>query len=662
MTWTVLGQSGDYVHVGSDGQTDPYHGDTTIDQFLPILCLRVDGRTPPDGIGFDIYNGWSHGEVKATPAIAATVLTSREVADQICADEFGAGWRLAEFHDGRYGADLNITGGWSFWASGALPAGTRFWASINDQPANPWDSVGEIPEVAMPKFIPSEYPVPGRYLAMFPEDTPESSVEGLANELVAAYGGTIEDVMPGVAGFSFTGNDPQAQAMSADGRIESVEQDTYGQPTIEWHQDRVDQRALPRDLVYAPPNDGAGVNIYILDTGFRRSHQEFGGRARQDADFIRFLGQRDDCHGHGTAVGSSAAGATVGIAPGANLISIRVAGCNANPYNPVVTVFNTTIVAGLDWVARHHVKPAVASVSYSVNAGFWRRLFKSRSPIDRAARRAVDAGVTVIAAAGNDGEKVRKSPAREGAVITVGATDGGDKRWSHSNWGKVDIFAPGLSIKVATIDNDSSYDTTNGTSLSAPMVAGGAAIYLNDHPNASPGEVRAALQDQATQDVVRDPGSGSANRLLFVGFPPGNLARSASASASSTFSNYSPARVNDGSTDTSLGGAYSWANNSGTYPPLSPEWVQLDFGTTKTFRRVLVYTSQGYPIQDFDIQVENGGTWTTIPGTQVRGNTDLVVSRTFSAQSAQRVRILAYRGPSHQDGYVRVNEFEVYTR
>lgn len=676
MTWTVLGQTEGAVHVGSDGVTDPYHGDTSIDQFLSIVCLLVDGRRAPEGITFDLYNGWALGEVKATPPIPGAVLTSREEADAICAEEFGAGWRLAEFHDGRYGDDLTLRGGWSFWAAGALPAGTRFWVAIDDQPANPWNSAGEVPTLAVPKFLPSEAPVPDQYVAMFPEGTPESAVADLANALVAAHGGSIIDVFPSVGGFSFNASDAQARAMSDDSRVETVEQDSYGQHLshVPWHLDRVDQRALPRDDVYAAPNDGSGVNIYILDSGFRTSHVEFGGRAWQEADFMRLFGQRDDCDGHGTMVGSLAGGGTVGVAPGANLISVRIAGCRGNAYNPVYSVFNSTIVAGLDWVARNHRAPAVANVSYGFPPGFWRRWLgrwfktKLRTPMDRAVARAVDRGVTVVVSAGQpegggSGRDVDgwSSPARAPEAISVSAVDTTDTRPSWANFGKVEIFAPGDDVRVAHLGGDTAYARARGTSMSAPLVAGAAAIYLHDHPWARPAEVRAALLDSATPDVVGNPGRGSANRLLFTGIDT-NWARAGAASASSTFSGYAPQRVNDGSRDTALGGDHSWANDYGTYPPNSPEWVQLDLGTARNLRRAVIYTSNGYPIRDFDVQVLAGGAWVTPPGGQVRGNTSLVVNVPFQARTSQFIRVLGISGPLHQPGYVRVNEFEAYSQ
>ncbi|MCD9144906.1 flagellar hook-length control protein [Streptomyces albireticuli] len=139
MTWTLLadGPSGT-VQVGGGPLSNAYQGDTATSTALPLLCLRVDGQPAPAGITPGFYAGWARGTVAATGPIRGTRLTSRAVADGVCANNFGPGWRMAEFHDGRYGPNLESSGGWSFWAYGDVPAGTRFWTAINDQPANPW--------------------------------------------------------------------------------------------------------------------------------------------------------------------------------------------------------------------------------------------------------------------------------------------------------------------------------------------------------------------------------------------------------------------------------------------------------------------------------------------------------------------------------------------
>ncbi|WP_424889115.1 hypothetical protein [Streptomyces sp. XH2] len=141
MTWTFMADGpGGTVQVGGGPLSNPYQGDTATTTALPVLCLRIDGRPAPAGITPGFYAGWARGAVAATNPIRGTRLTSRAAGDGVCANTFGTGWRMAEFHDGRYGPDLESSGGWSFWAYGDVPAGTRFWTAINDQPANPWNN------------------------------------------------------------------------------------------------------------------------------------------------------------------------------------------------------------------------------------------------------------------------------------------------------------------------------------------------------------------------------------------------------------------------------------------------------------------------------------------------------------------------------------------
>ncbi|MER6363290.1 hypothetical protein [Kitasatospora sp. NPDC001527] len=131
MTWRVLEQRSDnIVHVGSDSRTNPYKGDTYPSTELPVLCRYRDGRAAPSWLPLSSTDAWAWGEVKLTPPIAGSELTSRARGDEICASSLGGtNWRMAEFHNG---------GGWSFWANGTLP-NVRFWTAIDDQPANPWD-------------------------------------------------------------------------------------------------------------------------------------------------------------------------------------------------------------------------------------------------------------------------------------------------------------------------------------------------------------------------------------------------------------------------------------------------------------------------------------------------------------------------------------------
>lgn len=148
MTWRVLDAEGDVVRVGADEATNPYQGDTAATAELPLLCLNPDGRPAPEGLKLDFYNGWAGGEVRLTPPVAGTALTSRAMADLLCATEFGQNWRMAEFHDGQ--AD-GQKGGWRFYANGTLNAENRFWVAIDDQNANPWNSDGVRPDAVVPE-------------------------------------------------------------------------------------------------------------------------------------------------------------------------------------------------------------------------------------------------------------------------------------------------------------------------------------------------------------------------------------------------------------------------------------------------------------------------------------------------------------------------------
>lgn len=142
LTWTRYLQREDgVVHIGFGGGGNAYQGDTLPSVALPILCIRLDGSpAPPDLVPRLVYNdGWAPGRVALSQPVHGAYLTSIATANAICASEFGAGWRMTEFHDGRWGPNLQYRGQWNFWTYGTLPGDTRFWVRIDDQPANPWN-------------------------------------------------------------------------------------------------------------------------------------------------------------------------------------------------------------------------------------------------------------------------------------------------------------------------------------------------------------------------------------------------------------------------------------------------------------------------------------------------------------------------------------------
>jgi|GEM_PF-3467472 len=138
-----------------------------------------------------------------------------------------------------------------------------------------------------------------------------------------------------------------------------------------------------------------------------------------------------------------------------------------------------------------------------------------------------------------------------------------------------------------------------------------------------------------------------------------NLALTATATAQSSYPGYSPSRVKDGNTNTQVGGAYSWANgHTYTNDGRLPQWLQLDFGAVKALSKVVLYTSQGYEIKDYDVQVWTGSSWSTV--VSIRGNTSVKRTHNFSLIYGSKLRVKGIRGPDNQSVYVRVNELEVY--
>ncbi|MEN9561872.1 MAG: hypothetical protein RIR73_116 [Chloroflexota bacterium] len=268
-----------------------------------------------------------------------------------------------------------------------------------------------------------------------------------------------------------------------------------------WGLDRIDQRNLPTTNSYAYTERGVDVHVYIIDTGIRTTHNEFGGRAVKNFDSIGDGQAGNDCNGHGTHVAGTVGGTTYGVAKLARLHAIRVLNCGGSgSYSGVI--------AGVDWVANNHIKPAVANMSLGGSAF---------TTLDNAVNGAVNKGVVMVVAAGNDSSNAcNNSPARATKAITVGATDSTDTRSWFSNYGScLDIFAPGSSITSAWHTSNSATNTIDGTSMASPHVAGVAALYLEVQPNATPLQVTYGIINSSTLNKVGDPVTGSPNRLLF---------------------------------------------------------------------------------------------------------------------------------------------------
>ncbi|HVI00124.1 MAG TPA: S8 family peptidase, partial [Enhygromyxa sp.] len=264
--------------------------------------------------------------------------------------------------------------------------------------------------------------------------------------------------------------------------------------------DRTDQENLPLGSSYKYSWDGSGVHVYIVDTGIETKHSEFGGRAKATYDSYRKKGNKSfaqDCHGHGTHVAGIVGGKTYGLAKDVTLHSVRVLDCNGSGSW-------SRLIAALDWIADNAQKPAVVNMSLSGSPS---------SFVDQAVENLVDEGVVVVVAAGNKNTSAcNYSPARAPGAITVAASNSLDQRASFSNYGScVDMYATGTNIRSAWLKGTNT--TASGTSMSAPHVAGVAALYLDAY-NGSVSHIEDDLEYWAGKDKISGNPSNTANLLI----------------------------------------------------------------------------------------------------------------------------------------------------
>jgi subtilisin family serine protease len=342
--------------------------------------------------------------------------------------------------------------------------------------------------------------------------TTKAATPATARSLVAEHDGSLGQVYrSALQGFSATLTKSEAAEVARDPKVAYVQQnqtmrinDTQSDAT--WGIDRVDQRNLPLNKTYTYNTTASNVTAYIIDTGIRTSHSEFGGRASVGTDTVGGGQNGQDCNGHGTHVAGTVGGKTYGVAKGVKLVAVRVLDCNGS---------GTTagVVAGIDWVTAHAVKPAVANMSLGGGVD---------ATLDNAVKKSIASGVSYSVAAGNGNflglpaNACNYSPARVPEAITVGATNSSDRRASFSNYGTcLDVFAPGVDITSAWKDSDSATKTISGTSMATPHTVGVAALYLATHTTATPAQVRDAVVNGATSGKVQDPRTGSPNKLLY---------------------------------------------------------------------------------------------------------------------------------------------------
>ncbi|WP_257901963.1 S8 family serine peptidase [Saccharothrix obliqua] len=308
-------------------------------------------------------------------------------------------------------------------------------------------------------------------------------------------------------GFAATMGEDEARRLAADPDVALVARDRVFRAAVDqfdppWGLDRVDQRDLPLNQRFTEADSGSGVHVYVLDSGIRTTHADFGGRATFDYNGLDNV--NSDCNGHGTHVAGTVGGTTHGVAKQVRLHAVKVLDCEG-------TGTLSSVIAGVDWVTANHVRPAVANMSLSGGGD---------ALVDAAVQRSIDAGVTYAVAAGNHRSNACElSPARIPDALTVAASDAADRRAVFSNRGPcVDLFAPGTSVKSTWNTGDYATAYLDGTSMASPHVAGAAALHLSAHPDDSPAAVRAALVGNATPGRVADAAE-TPNRLLFTGVP-----------------------------------------------------------------------------------------------------------------------------------------------
>ena len=236
--------------------------------------------------------------------------------------------------------------------------------------------------------------------------------------------------------------------------------DVQVEPT--WGLDRIDGSV---DGSYSYLSNGAGVRIYVVDTGVDSSHSDFSGRVLDGFDAFNQNLDQADCHGHGTHVAGIVGGSLYGVAKSATIVPVRVLNCSGQGTT-------STLTAGISWILSNHPAGQPAVINMSLGG-------PKDNAVNAATSRLVEAGMIVIAAAGNSTlDACTFSPASTPGVISVGSINEQNTRSPFSNWGDcVDIFAPGS--KITSTARGGSFSQKSGTSQAAGFVSGAIATYIS---------------------------------------------------------------------------------------------------------------------------------------------------------------------------------------
>ncbi|HEU4560154.1 MAG TPA: S8 family peptidase, partial [Longimicrobium sp.] len=359
---------------------------------------------------------------------------------------------------------------------------------------------------------------PGNYIVVLHDDQNPRAVAAL----LGINPRRVYDA--GLQGFAAGLNAGQLNALRHNPAVKYVEPDRPVQLFTTmlfpvWGLDRIDEPSLPLSSTFTYTNNGTGVTVYVLDTGVRKTHNQFGGRADYIANGLggNFVGDAavnaEDCHGHGTHVAGTVGGIGYGVAKNVQIRAGRVVDCGGNGTTSMV-------ISAMQWIYANGVKPGVVNMSLGYG--------DEQSVRDMVARLTYR-GFVVAAAAGNGNfagtpqNACLQAPAGAPSAITVGSTTSTDHESSFSNYGTcVDILAPGSSVKSAWVGSDTASMTRSGTSMATPHVAGVAAQYLQTHPLATPATVWGAINAIANTGVITrhslSVANGTPNKLLFTNF------------------------------------------------------------------------------------------------------------------------------------------------
>ncbi|MFF0728404.1 S8 family serine peptidase [Streptomyces sp. NPDC004134] len=343
-----------------------------------------------------------------------------------------------------------------------------------------------------------------------------ATVRAEAQALTGEHGGTVGRVYSAaLRGFALRASQAEAARIAAAPGVASVSEDALAHAADEqpnppsWGLDRIDGT---QDNTYTYANSGEGVTAYVIDSGVDLDHPDFEDRARSGYDFSDNDSDASDCQGHGTHVAGTVAGKQYGVAKKADVVSVRVLNCQG-------TAPWSTVISGIDWVARNAAEPAVVNISISGGTNT-----ETNQALQNLVR---NTGIPVAVAAGNENrDACQNSPAAAPEALTVGSVDSSLRRASNSNYGTcLDLFSTGVGITSAANGGGSRQDS--GTSMASPHVAGAAAQYLAANPSATSQQIRDAMVQAAADGTVTNPGSGSPNRLLDTADliptdPPGN--------------------------------------------------------------------------------------------------------------------------------------------